>query len=137
MAIWLLAGLIWATIGINSQHVEDPEAAAIGDEVSPAYHLRNASRMPVIVLGEPIRVLGTEEEGDGDGPGFVFGDGIGEGDGEGDEEGDGEEDEQRGEGEQQPSLPMPPPNINMRQVCPNCFLDLFSKDCFPRCFERC
>ena len=94
MAIWLLAGLIWATIGINSQHVEDPEAAAIGDEVSHAYHLRNASRMPVIVLGEPIRVLGTEEEGDGDGPGFVFGDGIGEGDEQGDQE---EKDEEYGQ----------------------------------------
>jgi len=93
MAIWLLAGLIWPIFGINCQHVEDyPEAAAIGDEMSPAYYLRKASRKPVIVLGEPIRVRGTEDEGD--------------------EEGD----EQRGDGEQQPSLPMPPPNINMRQV---------------------
>lgn len=119
MAIWLLAGLIWATIGINSQHVEDPEAAAIGDEVSHAYHLRNASRMPVIVLGEPIRVLGTEEEGDGDGPGFVFGDGIEEGDELDDQEGGEEEDEEGDEGEQQASLPIPQPNINMRQVYPD------------------
>ena len=89
--------------------------------------------MPVIVLGEPIRVWGTEDEEDEDGPRFVFGDGIGEGD----EEGDGEEDEQGDEVEHQPSLPTPPPNINMRQVCPDYFLDPSSGDCFPRCFERC
>jgi len=102
MAIWLLAGLIWATIGINSQHVEDPEATAIGDEMSPAYYLRKASRMPVVVLGEPIRVLGTEEEGNGHGPGFVFGDGIREGDDQEDKQGD----QEGGEKE----------DINMRKV---------------------
>ena len=133
MAIWLLVGLIWIwpVFGINCEHVEDdPKAAAIGDERSPAYYRRNARPVPVIVLGEPLRVRGTKESAQV--PGFVFRDGIREGDddqedwkedeqgdGEGDEHGDGEGDEHGDDWKKQPSLPMPPTNINMQQVCPN------------------
>ena len=119
MVIWLLAGLMWPILGINCQNAGyDPESAAIGDEMSPAYYRRKASRMPVIVLGEPIRVRGTEQGEDVLGPGFVFGDELDGKDYEDYEAEDGERDEEGGEdeGEQQSSLPLPPPEVNMRQV---------------------
>ena len=129
MLILLLPGLTWPIFVISCQSVNyDPEPAAIGDEMSPAYYRRKVSRMPVIVLGEPIRVRGTEQ-GEDLGPGFVFGD---EQDGngyedyeEGDEEQEGDEEveyyegDEEGEydeGNEQSSLPSPPPGINIRQV---------------------
>ena len=122
MVIWLLAGLTWPIFATNCDLVEDdPEAAAVGDEISPAYYRLKGSRMPVIVLGEPIRVWGTEGEKDEDWPGYVLSPNFG--DVEGDDQ-EYEEGDEEGGGELQPSLPTPPPNINMRQVGPNCFLDL-------------
>ena len=124
MVILLLTGLTWPILVINCQSVDhDPEAAAIGDEMSPVYHRRKASRMPVIVLGEPIRVRGADVLG----PGFVFrdvqdGTDYEEEDGERDDEGENYEGDDEGEyyegdeGEQQSSLPSPPPGINIRQV---------------------
>ena len=134
MVILLLTGLTWPILVINCQSVDhDPEAAAIGDEMSPEYYRRTAIRMPVIVLGEPIRVRGTERNVLG--PGFVFGEDYEVEDGERYEEGEyferdeeeeyyrGDEDgeyfkgdDERDEGEQQYSLPSPPPGINIRQV---------------------
>ena len=77
---------------------DDPEPAAIGDEMSPKYYRRKASRQPVIVLGEPIRV---KEEENLLGPGFVSESNFE------DKQGD------KGEGEHQ----SPQPAFNMRQVC--------------------
>ena len=117
--MWLLAGLMWSIFGINCQSAGyDPESAAIGDEMSPAYYRRKTGRMTVIVLGEPIRVRGKEQEEDVLGPGFVFGDEL---DGkyyEDYEVEDGERDEEGGddEGEQQSSSPLPPPGIDIQQV---------------------
>ena len=122
MLILHLAGLAWPIFFINCQSV-DYDAAAFGDEMSPAYYRRTAGRMPVIVLGEPIRVMGGEQREDL-GPGFVFGDEQGgtdfevedgERDGEGEYYG-GDEEGEYDEGEQQSSLPLPPPGINIRQV---------------------
>ena len=115
MVIWLLVGLMWPIFGINCQNVDDPESAAIGDEMSPAYYRRKTGRMTVIVLGEPIRVRGTEPVL---GPGFVFGDELDGKDYEDYEVEDGERDEEGGddEGEQQSSLPLPPPGSDIRQV---------------------
>ena len=101
MAIWLLVGLIWIwpVFGINCEHVEDdPKAAAIGDEMSLAYYRRNARPVPVIVLGEPIRV---KEEENLLGPGFVSESNFEE------EQGDKEEGEHQS----------PQPAFDMRQVC--------------------
>ena len=77
---------------------DDPESAAIGDEMSPKYYRRKASRQPVIVLGEPIRV---KEEENLLGPGFVSESNFEE------EQGDKEEGEHQS----------PQPAFDMRQVC--------------------
>ena len=116
MVMWLLAGLMWPIFGINCQSAGyDPESAAIGDEMSPAYYRRKTGRMTVIVLGKPIRVRGTEPVL---GPGFVFKDELDGKDYEDYEVEDGERDEEGGddEGEQQSSLPLPPSGIDIRQV---------------------
>ena len=118
MLILLLPGLTWPIFVISCQSVNyDPEPAAIGDEMSPAYYRRKASRLPVMVLGEPIRVMEGEQREDL-GPGFVFGD---EQDGKDYEEGEyceGDDEGEYDEGEQQSSssLPSPPPGVNIRQV---------------------
>ena len=77
---------------------DDPESAAIGDEMSPKYYRRKASRQPVMVLGEPIRV---KEEENLLGPGFVSESNFEE------EQGDKEEGEHQS----------PQPAFDMRQVC--------------------
>ena len=82
----------------HSSVKDDPESAAIGDEMSPKYYRRKASRQPVIVLGEPIRV---KEEENLLGPGFVS------------ESKFEEEPKDEEEGEHQ----SPQPAFNMRQVC--------------------
>ena len=106
MALLLLAGLLCS---ISGQIVEDPETAAIGDEISPAYYLKDTISEPVIILGEPVRVRGGEEARNVLGPAFMF-----KGKFKAGEEMEGEDEE--GNAERYSSLNTPPPGLNVQKA---------------------
>ena len=106
MALLLLAGLLCS---ISGQIVEDPETAAIGDEISPAYYLKDSISEPVIILGEPVRVRGGVEARNVLGPAFMF-----KGKFKAGEEMEGEDEE--GNAERYSSLNTPPPGLNVQKA---------------------
>ena len=122
MALLLLAGLLCS---ISGQIVEDPETAAIGDEISPAYYLKDTISEPVIILGEPVRVRGGEEARNALGPAFMF-----KGKFKAGEEMEGEDEE--GNAERYSSLNTPPPGLNAKkagQLEPRSFNDNLLSRC--------
>ena len=103
MALLLLAGLLCS---ISGKIVEDPETAAIGDEISPSYYLKDTIPEPVIMLGEPLRVRG-EEARTTLGPAFMF---MGKY-----KAGERMEDEE-GNAERYSSLNTPPPGLDVQKA---------------------
>ena len=120
MALLLLAGLLCS---ISGHIVEDPETAAIGDEISPAYHLKDTIPEPVIILGEPLRVRGGEEARNALGPAFMF---------KGKYKAGEEMEDEEGNDERYSSLNTPPPGLNAKkagQLEPRSFNDNLLSRC--------
>ena len=106
MALLLLAGLLCS---ISGHIVEDPETAAIGDEISPAYYRKDSISEPVIILGEPLRVRETEEARSALGPAFMFKGKYMAGDWE-------DIKDEEGNAERYSSLNTPPPGLNVQEA---------------------
>ena len=104
MALLLLAGLLCS---ISGHIVEDPETAAIGDEISPAYYRKDSISEPVIILGEPLRVRETEEARNVLGPAFMF---------KGKYKAGEEMEDEEGNAERYSSLNTPPPGLNVQEA---------------------
>ena len=104
MALLLLAGLLCS---ISGQIIEDPETAAIGDEISPAYYRKDTTSEPVLILGEPLRVRGGEEARNALGPAFMF---------KGKYKAGEEMEDEEGNAERYSSLNTPPPGLNVQKA---------------------
>ena len=120
MALLLLAGLLCS---ISGQIIEDPETAAIGDEISPAYYRKDTTSEPVLILGEPLRVRGGEEARNALGPAFMF---------KGKYKAGEEMEDEEGKDERYSSLNTPPPGLNAKkagQLEPSSFNNTFLFRC--------
>ena len=120
MALLLLAGLLCS---ISGHIVEDPETAAIGDEISPAYYRKDSISEPVIILGEPLRVRETEEARNVLGPAFMF---------KGKYKAGEEMEDEEGNAERYSSLNTPPPGLDVQkagQLEPRSFNNTFPFRC--------
>ena len=106
MALLLLAGLLCS---ISGHIVEDPETAAIGDEISPAYYRKDATSEPVLILGEPLRVRGGEEARNALGPTFMFKGKYKAGE-------EMEDEDEEGNAERFSSLNTPPPGLDVQKA---------------------
>ena len=104
MALLLLAGLFWS---ISGQIVDDPETAAVGDEISPAYYRKDIISEPVIILGEPLRVRGGEDVRNALGPSFMY---------KGEYKAGEEMEEEEGDAERYSSLNTPPPGLDVQKA---------------------